>query len=84
MFAMPAGKLGFFTDVGSSYLLSRLRGNIGYYLGLTGARLKGEEVYLSGLAHYYLHPGSVQTAYEHIRDALPSSTNPRDTIRQVL
>lgn len=59
MFAMPEAKLGFFTDVGSSYLLSRLRNNIGYYLGLTGSRLKGEDVYLSGLAHYYFHPDSL-------------------------
>jgi 3-hydroxyisobutyryl-CoA hydrolase len=42
MYAMPECKLGFFPDVGSSYLLSRLRSNIGYYLGMTGLRLKGE------------------------------------------
>lgn len=41
LFAMPEAKLGFFTDVGVNYLLARLRGNIGYYLGTTGARLKG-------------------------------------------
>jgi hypothetical protein len=41
MYAMPEGKIGFFTDVAAGYFLSRLRSNIGYYLGLTGARLKG-------------------------------------------
>ncbi len=40
VFAMPEAKIGFFTDVGGGYFLSRLRNNIGYYLGLTGARLK--------------------------------------------
>jgi 3-hydroxyisobutyryl-CoA hydrolase len=55
MFAMPEGKLGFFTDVGSTYILSRMRNSIGYYLGLTGSRLKGEDVYISGLANYYLN-----------------------------
>lgn len=64
MFAMPEAKLGFFTDVGSSYLLARLRNNIGYYLGMSGSRLKGEDVYISGLAHYYLQRESVQPAYE--------------------
>lgn len=64
MFAMPEAKLGFFTDVGSSYLLSRLRNNIGFYLGLSGSRLKGEDVYLSGLANYYFHRDSIQPAYE--------------------
>lgn len=42
MFAMPEAKIGFFTDVGGGYFLSRLRNNIGFYLGLTGARLKGK------------------------------------------
>jgi 3-hydroxyisobutyryl-CoA hydrolase len=64
MFAMPEAKLGFFTDVGSSYLLSRLRSNIGYYLGLSGSRLKGEDVYISGLANYFLQRDSIEPAYE--------------------
>lgn len=41
VFAMPETKIGFFTDVCGGYFLSRLRNNIGYYLGLTGMRLKG-------------------------------------------
>jgi 3-hydroxyisobutyryl-CoA hydrolase len=41
MFAMPEAKIGLFTDVGASYFLSRLRDNIGLYLGLTGQRVKG-------------------------------------------
>lgn len=36
IFAMPEAKLGFFTDVGGGYFLSRLRSNLGLYLGLTG------------------------------------------------
>jgi hypothetical protein len=42
MFAMPEAKLGFFTDINSCHILARLRNNIGFYLGMTGARLKGE------------------------------------------
>lgn len=42
VFAMPEAKIGFFTDVGGGYFLSRLRKNIGLYLGMTGARLKAE------------------------------------------
>lgn len=41
-FAMLESKIGFFTDVCGGYFLSRLRNNIGYYLGLTGMTLKGE------------------------------------------
>lgn len=39
-FAMPETAIGFFPDVGASYLLSRCAGQTGIYLGLTGARLK--------------------------------------------
>ena len=41
MLAMPEAKIGFFTDVGSSYILSRLRSNIGMYIAMTSGRLKG-------------------------------------------
>jgi len=51
---MPEVKIGFFTDVGCTYILARIRNNIGYYLGMTGASLKGEEVYVAGLANYFI------------------------------
>jgi len=36
--------IGFFCDVGGSHFLPRLPGELGMYLGLTGARLKGIDV----------------------------------------
>lgn len=36
------------------FFLSRLRSNVGLYLGLTGARLKGKELVTSGIAHFYV------------------------------
>jgi 3-hydroxyisobutyryl-CoA hydrolase len=44
MFAMPETKIGYFPDVGASYYLSRLDGEIGTYLALTGDTLKGRQV----------------------------------------
>lgn len=41
MFAMPETLIGLFPDVGGSHFLPRLQGQLGMYLGLTGARLKG-------------------------------------------
>lgn len=41
MFAMPETAIGLFPDVGGTYFLPRLKGNLGVYLGLTGHRLKG-------------------------------------------
>ncbi|CAM6005271.1 unnamed protein product [Sphagnum balticum] len=63
IFAMPENKLGFFTDVGSSYRLSRLRGHLGHYLALTGARLKGEDLFILGLANYYIPRESIPAVF---------------------
>lgn len=41
LFAMPETAIGLFPDVGATYFLSRLKGRLGIYLGLTGHRLKG-------------------------------------------
>lgn len=43
MFAMPETGIGYFPDVGVTRVLARLDGKIGMYLGLTGARISGEE-----------------------------------------
>ncbi len=64
VFAMPEAKLGFFTDVGSTYILSRMRNNIGYYLGMTSLSLRGEEAFIAGLAHFYIPSSQLPSAYK--------------------
>lgn len=54
LFGMPEAKIGLFTDVGAGYFLSRLQNNLGMYLGLTGAFLKGKELVQVGLANFYV------------------------------
>lgn len=49
-FAMPEVGIGFFPDVGGSYLLSRLPDDFGVYLGLTGKRLRWGDALWAGLA----------------------------------
>lgn len=49
LFAMPETGIGFFPDVGGTYFLPRLPGYMGYYLGLTGARLKVDDALHLGL-----------------------------------
>lgn len=44
MFAMPETKIGFCPDVGASFFLSRLDGELGTYLALTSATLAGRAV----------------------------------------
>lgn len=40
VFAMPETGIGLFPDVGGSYFLPRLRGELGTFLAITGHRLK--------------------------------------------
>jgi len=57
MFAMPETAIGFFTDVGGSYFLPRIRNgdfSLGLYLGLTGFRVKGRDLVKYGLATHYV------------------------------
>jgi enoyl-CoA hydratase len=49
-FAMPETAIGFFPDIGATFFLPRLPGEIGTYLGLTGARMQGADAVHAGLA----------------------------------
>ncbi|NXB29526.1 HIBCH protein, partial [Eulacestoma nigropectus] len=54
VFAMPETAIGLFPDVGGGYFLPRLSGKIGYYLALTGCRLKGRDVLKAGIATHFV------------------------------
>ncbi len=53
LFAMPETAIGFFPDVGGSYFLSRLAGELGIYLGLTGTRLNASDAMFAGLINEF-------------------------------
>ena len=52
--AMPETLIGFFPDVGGSILLNNCPGEIGMYLGLTGARLNAADALYARFATHYL------------------------------
>jgi enoyl-CoA hydratase len=54
LFAMPEAAIGFFTDVGGSYFLSRMPGATGTYLGLTGARIRAADMLFTGAATHFI------------------------------
>lgn len=54
LFAMPETAIGFFPDVGATYFLPKLKGQLGMFLGLTGHRLKGADVLHAGIATHYV------------------------------
>jgi enoyl-CoA hydratase len=52
--AMPEVGIGFFPDVGASFLLARVPGSIGTYLGLTGQRLGAADALAFKLADIHV------------------------------
>ncbi|WP_306015636.1 enoyl-CoA hydratase/isomerase family protein [Oceanicaulis sp. MMSF_3324] len=54
VFAMPETGIGFHPDVGGAYFLPRLNGELGVWMGLTGARLKTADCIAAGVATHYV------------------------------
>jgi enoyl-CoA hydratase len=54
LFAMPETAIAMFPDVGATYVLPRLPGQLGMYLGLTGARLHGADAVHAGIATHFV------------------------------
>ena len=69
LFAMPETAIGLFPDVGASYLLPRLPGKIGNYLGLTGARLKAADLLYAGIATAYVPSAKLEQLLAALADA---------------
>ena len=68
-FAMPETGIGLFPDVGGGWYLSRLPGQVGKFLALTGARLDGAECLALGLATHYLNADTVPAATAALHDS---------------
>lgn len=54
VFAMPETGIGLFPDVGGTYALPRLPGELGMYLGLTGARLGAADCLYAGIGTHFV------------------------------
>lgn len=52
--AMPETSIGFFCDVGGTFFLPRLDGELGTFLALTSSRLKGYDAVAAGFATHYI------------------------------
>jgi enoyl-CoA hydratase len=75
VFAMPETSIGFFPDIGASYLLTRCPGAIGHYLGLTGNRLNAVEAKAFGLVKYLVDGSQFESIVELLIQT-DLSTNP--------
>lgn len=76
--AMPETGIGLFPDVGGSWFLPRLDGELGTWLALTGARLTGSDVLAVGLATHYCESAQLSELKRNLcRFGLEALTNCR-------
>ncbi|MEL7545646.1 MAG: enoyl-CoA hydratase/isomerase family protein [Pseudomonadota bacterium] len=69
VFAMPETGIGLFPDVGGGWFLPRLSGELGTWLALTGARLKGTDVCAAGIGTHFIPSELIPNLKAQIADA---------------
>ena len=80
---MPEVGIGYFPDVGGSYFLPRLPGNLGLYMGLTGNHVGSADALYAGLADYCL-PYERFAELEQALDRQDWSAAPVQTLTNLL
>lgn len=80
---MPETAIGYFPDVGSSHFLSRLPGELGTYLGVTGNQIRAADALYAGLADWCL-PSEQLAEFDRCLDNLSWNTPARETLRTLL
>ena len=67
--AMPEVSIGLFPDVGGSWILGRMPGRVGLFLGLTGTRMNGADALFCGMADRYLDDTSFSDVLSQLQAA---------------
>lgn len=81
--AMPEVGIGYFPDVGGSYFLSRVPGELGTYLGVTGVQIQAADALYCGLADWYIDSSKLAQLDERL-DALTFSDYPLKDLQGVM
>jgi enoyl-CoA hydratase len=72
VFAMPEVGIGFFPDVGATYVLPRLPHLIGLYLALTGERASAGDAFAFGLADAFIESRRIGELTAALEDSAPT------------
>ncbi|UVE19425.1 enoyl-CoA hydratase/isomerase family protein [Pseudomonas sp. LS44] len=80
---MPETGIGYFPDVGGSYFLSRLSGQLGTYLGITGMQIRAADALYTRLADWCL-PSELFAEFDRCLDHLSWTTHPQESLRTLL
>jgi enoyl-CoA hydratase len=73
--AMPEVGLGFFPDVGGTFLLARAPGEIGTYFGLTGQTMNGPDAIYARFADAVVSSGKLGALHERLTKVRPGTTS---------
>ncbi len=80
---MPEVSIGFFPDVGGSYFLSRLPGEVGTYMGVTGNPVGAADALQIGLADWFLHDEQI-SELDRCLDNMQWGHSSQEAIRSLL
>ncbi|MNZ46567.1 putative enoyl-CoA hydratase echA8 [compost metagenome] len=80
---MPEVGIGYIPDVGASYFLPRLPGELGIYLGVTGTQVRTADALYAGLADWCL-PSDQLPELDRCLENLVWNTHPREALRTLL
>lgn len=81
--AMPEVAIGYFPDVGGSYFLSRIPGELGTYLGVTGVQIRAADALYCGLADWSIDSARLPVLDNKL-DQLQWSSSPLKDLQGVL
>ena len=80
-FAMPETAIGFFPDIGATFLLPRLPGELGNYFGLTGLRVNGADAVHAGFATHFTSRARLADLSEALaRDGIAALASCQETL----
>ena len=71
LFAMPETGIGLIPDVGGTHALPRLPGELGAFLGLTGARIKSADCIYTGIATHHMPSAQLDDLVEALASGEP-------------
>lgn len=66
-YAMPETGIGLFPDVGGGWFLPRLPDHIGYWLALTGARIKAADCLAAGVSTHFVQSDAIAALSERLK-----------------
>ncbi|UWF52070.1 enoyl-CoA hydratase/isomerase family protein [Pseudomonas sp. N3-W] len=81
--AMPEVAIGYFPDVGGSYFLPRIPGELGIYLGVSGVQIRAADALYCGLADWYLESDKLGSLDEQL-DQLEWHDTPLKDLQNLL